>query len=141
MKRSVLIATWVVLLAVILTAILLPNYGLAQLRVEQPWFSRLISWSEKTFPQLDTIHILMFFSLTVLCRLTWGLTFFSTLMGPVLVGAATEIIQLWVPGRRASWSDFGQDLIGISIAACACLIIHFLPMFKPRDLNTMPQRR
>lgn len=118
MRRTVLWLVWGMAIGILLVAIFLPNTGLAQLRSDVRWFSRAISWTEKQWPMLDMIHILMFSTLTLLGRLTWPKTSMGWLLLAMIATAAiTELVQLGVPGRRASWSDFGQDLIGIGVAA------------------------
>ena len=122
MRRAVLWLLWASALALLAAAVLLPNTGLAQLRSDFRWLSQAISWTERQWPALDMIHIAMFFSLTLLARLTWPrLRVWQWLTTMVAVAAVSELVQLGVSGRRASWSDFQQDLIGI---AAAFLIWH-----------------
>ncbi|MEZ5645275.1 MAG: VanZ family protein [Burkholderiaceae bacterium] len=123
MRRAVLWVTWGIAIGILLAAILLPNTGLAQLRSDLRWFNQAISWTEKQWPQLDMIHIIMFSSLTLLVRLTWPKTPLRWLLvAMVATAATTELVQIWVPGRRASWSDLGQDLIGLGAAALVLMI-------------------
>lgn len=124
MRRTVLWLVWGMAIGILLVAIFLPNTGLAQLRSDVRWFSRAISWTEKQWPMLDMIHILMFGALTLLARLTWPKTPIGwLLMAMIATAATTELVQLWVPGRRASWSDWGQDLIGIAVAAVVLMSV------------------
>lgn len=123
MRRFLLWLLWASALALLVAAIFLPNTGLAQLRSDFRWLSRIISWTEKQWPALDMIHIVMFFTLTLLTRLTWPRWLvWQWLMVMVAVAAVTELVQLSVPGRRASWSDFQQDLIGVATAYLAWLV-------------------
>lgn len=127
MRRTVLWMTWGIAIGILLVAIFLPNTGLAQLRSDMRWFSQAISWTEKKWPMLDMIHILMFGTLTLLARLTWPKTPLHWLLTAMVVTAATtELVQLWVPGRRASWSDLGQDLIGVAVAALVLILFRSL---------------
>lgn len=117
MKRLLLWLLWISALALLAAAIFLPNTGLAQLRSDFRWLSRAISWAERQWPGLDMVHIVMFFALTLLTRLTWPTwRIWQWLLMVVAVAAVSELAQLGVPGRRASWSDFQQDLIGILAA-------------------------
>lgn len=122
MRRALLWLAWGSALAMLVAAIFLPNTGLAQLRSDFRWLSRSISWTEQQWPALDMIHVLMFGGLTLLARLTWPLASFLQLGSAlVVVAAVTEVVQLWVPGRRASWSDFSQDLVGIAAGLTVCV--------------------
>lgn len=134
MRRLLLWVLWGGALFLLVLAIFLPNTGLAQLRVDIPWFGRTISWIEHRWPSLDMIHILMFFALSLLTRLSWlNLSAAAWLVLMVSVAAASELVQLMVPGRRASWSDFQQDLIGIAAAFFVTILL--------RSLLTLQRRR
>lgn len=128
MKRLLLWLLWISALALLVAAIFLPNTGLAQMRSDFRWLSRAISWTEKQWPGLDMVHIAMFFALTLLTRLTWPRWHaWQWLLVMVVVAAASELAQLGVPGRRASWSDFQQDLIGIQAGWMILMVISGIP--------------
>jgi len=79
---------------------------------------RVSRWGLTPF-QLDMLHIPLFTGLALVTlwalvgprnkRALWvfaGLTLFAGL---------DEIVQLWVPGRVASFADFARDTLGIAI--------------------------
>lgn len=94
-------------------AVLLPNTVLADLRSNYRPFGQAINWLEHVYLPINLIHIVLFLGLGLVLALalprvrrvtqTWWI---------VLLAAATELVQLWVPGRSARLSDFAADLAG-----------------------------
>ncbi|HTO70257.1 MAG TPA: VanZ family protein [Myxococcota bacterium] len=69
--------------------------------------------------QLDLLHIPLFTGLAlvtlwavVASRWTRALLVFVALAA---FAAGDEILQLWVPGREASFADFARDALGVGI--------------------------
>ena len=67
---------------------------------------------------LPTAHFLSFLVLGLLATwVRWPIRRWAvfTLLG--VYGGATELLQAFVPGRTPDWWDWGQDLLGIAVAA------------------------
>ena len=79
---------------------------------------RVSRWGLTPF-ELDLLHIPLFTGLALVTlwaivgprnkRLLW------VLVGLTLFAGVDEILQLWVPGRVASFADFARDTLGIAI--------------------------
>ncbi|MFY2763026.1 VanZ family protein [Arenimonas sp. MALMAid1274] len=107
-------------------AALLPASMLKSLRGEHPWFSQLISRTERLWPSLDSVHVLMFvFVGMALALFAWRRRGLSRVAWPIagvaLLAAVGELVQFWVPGRTPLWSDFRDDLIGGSVGIAIVL--------------------
>jgi len=79
---------------------------------------RVARWGLTPY-QLDLLHIPLFAGLAVVTiwaivgprrQRAWGV-----FLGITLFAAADEILQLWVPGRVASFADFARDALGAGI--------------------------
>lgn len=122
-RRIGLWLIWAAALGLLSTAIFLPNTELARLRSEFVWLSRTISWTEKQWPTLDAIHIALFAGLTVLAAVSWPRSAWPRVgAGLLSLAAITELCQFWVPGRRPSWGDFTQDVLGIALGCVLVLL-------------------
>jgi VanZ family protein len=66
---------------------------------------------------LDLLHIPLFAGLALVT--IWAIVAprsqraIMVVAGLVLFGAVDEILQLWVPGRAASFADFARDALGV----------------------------
>ncbi len=56
------------------------------------------------------------------CRPAGAAVFYS-----LLLGALTEVLQLWVPTRSCELADFGADALGAGLAWALSLIIRKKP--------------
>jgi len=69
--------------------------------------------------ELDLLHIPLFTGLALVTL--WAIVAprtqraFLVFAGIVLFAGIDEILQLWVPGRAASFADFARDALGIAI--------------------------
>jgi hypothetical protein len=112
---------WAALVAtagVIVTAVLLPNTELRELRRSFPGFSQVLSWLDHLMPSVDLVHVLCFAALTVFCHLTLNMVSEARRWGGLFaLSAISELVQFWVPGREPSWSDLRDDATGILIGA------------------------
>lgn len=115
MARLLAVALPVVVIA---AAVLLPNTALAELRRQFPGFSRMLSWLDHAAPSLnmDLVHVICFGALSLCVFLAWPRAAWRLKLGG-LVGLAvvSELVQVWVPGRRPSWGDFSDDLTGLAL--------------------------
>jgi VanZ family protein len=79
---------------------------------------RVSAWGLSPF-QLDLLHIPLFTGLTLVTL--WAIVAPRTqrallvFTGIVLFAGIDEFLQLWVPGRVASFADFTRDALGIAI--------------------------
>ncbi len=124
-NRLPAIAALVCTLAAVAYA-LLPSGAVAYLRNGYRWFGRPLDFLEALPDPLNLAHLLLFALLAVMLMLAlprdvgWrGRAFaFAALVG---VGALVELLQLMVPGRRASLVDFFNDVVGAAIG-CAMVV-------------------
>ena len=115
---------------------LLGALGLALALVLMPGWMRdgalrmLVGWSGN--PSLAALggalsgytHLVMFAVLglaMVLARPTWP--WWRTVLELCVLAAASEWVQLLVPGRSADWSDAGMDLVGLMLGACVGVML------------------
>lgn len=112
-KRSVhvLAVGWVVLTTLLLLA---PSSNLPNL---PGWLSSAVTaWIDLA------VHSLLFLVLGLLVErslaVLWplGRSRAWTLLGGLLYACATELAQLLIPGRTASWGDLAADALGLSIS-------------------------
>ena len=79
---------------------------------------RVSAWGLTPF-QLDLLHIPLFTGLALVTL--WAIVAprtqraFLVATGILLFAGGDEILQLWVPGRVASFADFARDALGIAI--------------------------
>lgn len=114
------------ILLVILVAVLLPNHNLAWMREHWSWFNRPMLWIEDTGGPVNLVHLALFVLFGAVVRLGWPSMRWQHWLGwLLLVAVATEIAQLWIPGRDPRTSDVLVDvaagLLGWWLAALACL--------------------
>lgn len=101
-------------LAVLTTAVLVPNTTLAWLRVESPLLSEGINRVEALWPAADTVHMLAFAVLGVIARLALPRTRAGwIILGVLLFSIVTELLQFYVPGRTPLVSDVRDNMLGL----------------------------
>lgn len=106
-------------LLVVAVATLLPNWQLAALRRAIPWLSHAISRTERLWLAVDMVHVVMFAAVGLLAALASPAARFGRVLLVVFVlAAATEFVQIWVPGRTSSLFELLLDvtaaLVGMS---------------------------
>lgn len=120
--KPVLRITLLLVLAAVLAALLVPNTTLASLRSAYPWLGELGSRLDSLSPWgVDLDHLLAFGALGV----ATGLALPTARLRQVAVGmlalaCATELLQVWVPGRTARLADVVGDVAG-GLAGWACI--------------------
>ena len=103
-------------LAVLATAVLVPNTTLAWLRVESPLLSEGINRVEELWPAADMVHMLAFAVLGVLARLALLRTRVGWIItGVLLFSIITELLQFCVPGRTPLVSDIRDNMLGLLV--------------------------
>lgn len=93
--------------------------------------SRVISMSGH-LPQI--LHVLMpwahLLSFSVLAALMlmarWPVPQWTVVLGLMLYGAATEIVQSFIPPRTPEWIDWFQDLGGLAVGVAMCSLAALL---------------
>jgi VanZ family protein len=68
--------------------------------------------------------LLLLLSAAALNSTSDGIGFAWLLAGGAVHGALTELIQLAVPPREGSWSDFIADVVGLAIGALVWRLFH-----------------
>ena len=103
---------WLLVVLVAALGILLPSASIAELGDRYPWLEQAVYSLRRLWPGGDMIHLLLFAGIGVLTavafpkrRLAW--------LAVALVGlaGATELAQLWIPGRTASTAEFVIDVV------------------------------
>jgi len=62
------------------------------------------------------VHIMYFLALALLLHYCVGLPVVLVIVFSLIVGAADEIHQSFLPGRTAAWDDFVADATGVALA-------------------------
>lgn len=81
---------------------------------------------EKALPPMPDVsdkveHAVAYAVLAGLAALSWrqGRELLLAFAALILMGAAIEILQRWIPGRSGEWLDFAADVAGVLIGAAA----------------------
>jgi VanZ family protein len=101
----------VLLVLLVLLSVLLPNTGIAWMRENWAWFNRPMLWIERVDSAVNIVHAVLFLLLGMATRIAlphWPLA--RVALALLLLGVATELVQLLVPGRHARVSDVAVDL-------------------------------
>lgn len=102
---------WFALLGT-LGAVLIPGEGLHWLSTHSELFSRYVAWNDAHPSGIDMGHVFLFAVLGyVAARAFVGFGYWRLLGMLAAVGAASELAQVWIPGRYARVSDFLVDVI------------------------------
>lgn len=75
-----------------------------------PFFAGLIPT-----PWDKLLHVIFFFLLSILLVRFVSLPVIWVVLFALLIGAADELHQLWLPGRSADWDDWLADGLGIGL--------------------------
>jgi VanZ family protein len=100
-----------ILLLLVFLSVLLPNTGVAWMRDHWAWFNRPMLWIERMDSVVNIIHAVLFLLLGMATRIALpGWRAGRVAVALLLLGVATELMQLLVPGRNARVSDVVVDL-------------------------------
>lgn len=110
-----------VVLVVVLVSVLLPSAVIGWMRHNWLWFTLPLDWIERQGSVVNLVHAILFLLLGVAMWLAlrhWSLK--RVAVSLALLGIATELMQLAVPGRQARLEDvlvdIGAGLVGWTIA-------------------------
>lgn len=98
-------------LAFVLLSVLLPNTTIAWMRENWSWFNWPMLLIERAQASVNLIHAILFIVLGMASRLAlphWKLG--RVALSLVLLGVATELAQLFVPGRHPRLADVLVDV-------------------------------
>ena len=108
LARMLLLAT----LPVVAVAILFSNTQMAALRRAWPWLSQTISRVERLWPAVDMVHVVLFGGLGLLLVLACPVVRLRALfLGLAALAVLSEVVQIWIPGRTASFGEVLLDLV------------------------------
>jgi len=99
-------------LAMVLVAVMLPNTTIGWMRQNWIWFTLPLDRIEGMQSPVNLVHAILFFLLGAAMRIAlrhWPFSrvvFFLTLLG-----VATELVQVAVPGRHARVADVAVDIV------------------------------
>lgn len=100
-----------ILVLLVLLSVLLPNTGIAWMRDHWTWFNRPMLWIERMDSVVNLVHAILFLLLGMVTRIALpGWRVGRVALALLLLGVATELMQLLVPGRHARVSDVVVDL-------------------------------
>jgi len=106
----------VVVLAVVLVSILLPNTSIAWMREHWAWFNRPMLLIENLHSGINLIHLALFLALGMASG--WALPYWTPrrmLAATAGLSVATECMQLFLPGRHARVSDVLVDVAAVTM--------------------------
>lgn len=108
-------------LPIVAVAILLSSAQMATLRGAWPWLGLKIDQTEKLWPAVDMVHVVLFGGLGLLLVLAFPAVGLRALYLAIAVLAVlTEFVQIWIPGRAASVGevllDLAAGMVGMGIA-------------------------
>ena len=99
-------------LAVVLVSVLLPNTDLAWMREHWAWFNRPMLWIEQANSRVNLVHLVLFLLLGIAARAAlpgWNAGRMAAAL--LLLGIATELLQIVVPGRDPRIADVVVDIV------------------------------
>ena len=117
------LATAAPLLAV---AILLSSSQMAALRGAWPWLGLKIDQTEKLWPAVDMVHVVMFGGLGLLLVLAFPAVRLRVLyLALAALAVLSEFVQIWIPGRTASFGEVLLDLVagGLGMGAAWLFVV------------------
>lgn len=84
-------------------AILLPSSQMTRLRHAWPWLGLKIDQTERLWPAVDMVHVVLFGGLGLLLVLAFPAVRLRVLyLALAALAVLTEFVQIWIPGRTAS---------------------------------------
>ncbi len=122
LARMLLLAT----LPVVAVAILFSNTQMAALRRAWPWLSQTISRVERLWPAVDMVHVVMFGGLGLLLVLAFPAVRLRVLyLALAALAVLSEFVQIWIPGRTASFGEVLLDLVagGLGMGAAWLFVV------------------
>lgn len=112
------IALWLTT-SLVAVAIFMPGNGFTWLRSASAWFEQYVLWNDATKPVLDPGHVVLFTVLGYVAGRAFARYRSVVVLAWLAVfGGASEIAQIWVPGRHARVSDFVADVLAAAAALC-----------------------
>lgn len=71
-------------------------------------------------------HLAMFFTMTLLSRICLRINIIQLTILMLIVAAGSEFVQMLIPHRNSSWSDFQANVMGIGVGIVSVIIINYL---------------
>ena len=132
--------TWLVRLVLavaaplLAVAILLSSSQMAALRGAWPWLGLKIDQTEKLWPAVDMVHVVMFGGLGLLLVLAFPAVRLRVLyLALAALAVLTEFVQIWIPGRTASVGEVLLDLVaGLAGMGVAWVFVRLFGWRQPR---------
>ncbi|WP_240098611.1 VanZ family protein [Thermomonas flagellata] len=112
MRRVLLRGLLLLVLALVLLAVLVPNDLIAAARAHWAWLNRPMIWIENLHSTVNLFHLLLFALLGAVAALAlpaWRARRIALAL--LLIGIGTEVAQIWIPGRDPRVSDVLIDLL------------------------------
>lgn len=113
---------FLLMLAVVLLSVLSPRSGISWVRHHWAWFNRSMLWIELVNLPFNVIHAILFWALGFAVGLRFrAVKIWLMVVYFAIFSAATEIVQVMIPGREPRHGDFAVDVfagcVGIGLAA------------------------
>jgi hypothetical protein len=100
-------------LVLVLFTLAIPDSAIDFLRTEYGWLGRAATRVEALAPKLDMDHLVAFAVLGFTSAFGWrGAGIVKVMLAAGALGAVTEVLQFWVPGRSPSVTDALLDVVG-----------------------------
>ena len=96
---------------VVLVSVLLPSADIGWMRHRWRWFTYPLDWIESMGSAVNLVHAILFLPLGAAMRIAlrnWSLR--RAAVALALLGVATELMQLAIPGRHARFTDVVVDV-------------------------------
>lgn len=96
---------------VVLVSVLLPSADIGWMRHRWRWFTYPLDWIESRHSAVNLVHAILFLLLGGAMRIAlrmWSLR--RAALALALLGVATELMQLAIPGRHARFTDVVVDV-------------------------------
>jgi hypothetical protein len=100
-------------LVLVLFTLAIPINAIDFLRTEYAWLGHAATQVEALAPKLDMDHLVAFAVLGFASAFGWrGAGIVKVTLAAGALGAVTEVVQFWVPGRSPSVADALLDVVG-----------------------------
>ena len=108
------------MIAFMLAAVLMPGSGLQWFRRHSDLFDHYVLWNDTHANVFDIGHMVLFALLgyaAAQALAAWR--GWQVVVALALLGASSELAQIWIPGRHARVSDFVTDVVASAFALWA----------------------
>ena len=118
-RLSLFVAGFLAILAMVMTALLLPRAAVDWIAKRWSWIGLVLQWVDHAHLAINLLHVVLFVPLGVSMACALRRQGLSGAIGLLLgLGALTEALQSVIPGRHAKLSDVAVDLLAGLVGWC-----------------------